>query len=250
MVAVVIIGAAVYFNLSSNAGLLQRISGNGKWFLPVLIVAALTESLNPCAYSVLLLTIAFLFSLGRERPHILKVGGVFILGIFLVYIGIGLGVLQALHLFNTPHFVAKLGAAIIIVLGVINLINVFFPAFPIKLNIPKSTHRKMAELMEKGSVPMAFLLGALVGLGEFPCTGGPYLVVLGLLHDNATRLAGLGYLLLFNVIFVVPLIIFLLIASEQSLLQKVQEWKRSETGNMRFWSGVIMVVLGLIIFAL
>ncbi len=250
VVAAVVIGAAIYFSSSSSAGFLWRISQNGKWFLPILVVAALTESLNPCAYSVLLLTIVFLFSLGRMRSDILKVGGVYILGIFLVYIGIGLGALQALHLFNTPHFMAKLGAAIIIVLGAINLINVFFPAFPIKLSIPKSAHHKIAELMEKGSVPMAFALGALVGLCEFPCTGGPYLVVLGLLHDNVTRAAGLAYLLLFNLIFIVPLAIFLLIASEQSLLQKVQEWKRSETGNMRFWSGVVMIVLGLIIFAL
>jgi cytochrome c biogenesis protein CcdA len=104
--------------------------------------------------------------------------------------------------------------------------------------------------MERGSIPTAFVLGALVGLSEFPCTGGPYIVVLGLLHDNSTRVLGLAYLLLFNVIFIVPLIVFLMIASEKSLLEKVQEWKRSETGNMRFWSGVVMVILGLIIFAL
>jgi cytochrome c-type biogenesis protein len=250
VVAAVLIGAAVYLNSPASAGFLWKISNNGKWFLPVLVVAALAESLNPCAYSVLLLTIAFLFGIGRTRAHILWAGGVYILGIFLVYIGIGLGVLQALHLFNTPHFMAKVGAALLLVLGSINLANSFFPKFPIKLSIPQSAHNKMAELMEKGSIPTAFVLGVLVGLCEFPCTGGPYLVVLGLLHDNATRLAGLAYLILFNLIFILPLVIFLLIASEQSLLEKVQEWKKSKTGNMRFWSGIVMVVLGIIIFFL
>jgi len=250
VVAVVVVGVGLYFGSSASAGILAKVSGNGKWFLPVLIIAALTESLNPCAYSVLLLTIAFLFSLGRLRPDILKVGGVYILGIFLVYIGIGLGVLQALQAFNTPHIVAKIGALLLLILGAINLINTFFPKFPLKLSIPKSAHGAMAKLMERGSIPTAFVLGALVGLSEFPCTGGPYIVVLGLLHDNSTRVLGLAYLLLFNVIFIVPLIVFLMIASEKSLLEKVQEWKRSETGNMRFWSGVVMVILGLIIFAL
>jgi len=249
-VAALVIGVGLYFNSEASAQLLWRISNNGKWFLPVLVVAALTESLNPCAFSVLLLTIAFLFGIGRMRSHILKVGGVYVLGIFLVYIGIGLGVLQALHIFNTPHFMAKVGAAILLVLGAISLINSFFPAFPIKLKIPQSAHRKIAVLMEKGSVPTGFALGVLVGLCEFPCTGGPYIVVLGLLHDQATRLAGLGYLLLFNVIFILPLVIFLFIASERSLLERIQAWKRSETGNMKFWSGVVMVLLGLIIFAL
>ena len=250
LVAAIIFGIGLYFNFSVGTGMFLVMSSGGRWFLPVLVVAALTESLNPCAYSVLLLTIAFLFGIGRTRAHILWAGGAFILGIFLVYIGIGLGVLQALQLFNTPHFMAKVGAVLLLALGSINLINSFFPKFPIKLNIPQSAHQRMAKLMEKGSVPTAFVLGALVGLGEFPCTGGPYLVVLGLLHDNATRLAGLAYLLLFNLIFVLPLVIFLLIASEQSLLEKVQEWKKSKTGNMRFWSGIVMVVLGVIIFLL
>ncbi len=250
VVAVVLIGAAVYLNSTASANFLWKISNNGRWFLPVLIVAALAESLNPCAYSVLLLTVAFLFGIGRSRAHILRAGGVYVLGIFLVYIGIGLGALQALHLFNTPHFMAKVGAIVILVLGAINLINSFFPKFPIKLGIPQSAHNKMAVLMEKGSIPTAFVLGVLVGLCEFPCTGGPYLVVLGLLHDNATRFAGLAYLVLFNLIFILPIVIFLLIASEQSLLEKVQEWKKSKTGNMRFWSGIVMVVLGMIILFL
>jgi len=249
-VAVIVIGVGLYLGSPAGASLISKISDNGKFFLPVLVSAALVESLNPCAYSVLLLTIAFLFSVGRVRSDILKVGAAYILAIFLVYIGIGLGALQALSVFNVPNFVAKIGAALIIFLGAINLINTFFPKFPIKLSIPKSAHKTMAGLMEKASLPTAFLLGALVGISEFPCTGGPYIVVLGMLHDKILHSVGLIYLLLFNIIFIVPLIVFLSIASERSLLEKVQAWKTSETGNMRFWSGVVMVILGIIILAL
>ncbi len=249
-VGTLVIGAGLYFGSPAGASLIAAISDHGKFFLPILVAAALTESLNPCAYSVLLLTIAFLFSLGRLRSDILRVGAVYILAIFLVYIGIGLGALQALSIFNVPHFVAKAGAIVIIILGAINLINTFFPKFPLKLSIPQSAHKAMAVLMEKASLPTAFALGALVGLSEFPCTGGPYIVVLGMLHDQALHSAGLMYLLLFNLIFVAPLIVFLAITSEKSLLEKVQEWKKSEISNMRFWSGVVMVVLGIIILAL
>jgi cytochrome c biogenesis protein CcdA len=248
-VGILLLAAGLYFNSPSSAQILSLISNNGKWFLPVLITAAITESLNPCAYSVLLLTIAFLFSLGRVRSDILKVGAMYILAIFFTYIAIGLGFLRALDVFNVPHFVSKIGAFLLLFLGAINLINTFFPKFPIKLSIPKGAHGAMAKLMEKASLPTAFALGALVGLSEFPCTGGPYIVVLGMLHDQALHVAGLAYLLLFNLIFIVPLIIFLGIASEQSLLAKVQEWKKTETGNMRFWSGVVMIVLGIIILA-
>lgn len=248
----IVLLALVAFFRFGNFGTqtLWNLSQGGKLMLPLVAIAALIDSINPCAFSILILTIAFLFSIGRLRTSILKVGSSYILGLFLVYIAIGLGILQALHLFNTPNFMAKAGASLLIALGVINLINEFFPAFPIKLRIPQAAHHKMAELMEKGSVPTAFLLGGLVGLCEFPCTGGPYLMVLGLLHDQATYLKGLGYLVFYNLIFVLPLVIILLIASDRALLEKVETWKKQEIKNMRFWSGVAMIILGFVIFLL
>jgi cytochrome c biogenesis protein CcdA len=158
------------------------LSGGGTWLLPLVGVAALIDSINPCAFGILILTIAFLFSVGQSRAGILKIGGTYILGIFTVYILIGLGILQVLHLFNTPHFMARVGAALLIAVGAIDLLGGYFPRFPIKLSIPQSAHGKIAELMNKASIPTAFFLGVLVGLCEFPCTGGPYLMVLGLLN--------------------------------------------------------------------
>jgi len=229
---------------------LWNLSNEGQWLLPLVGVAALIDSVNPCAFSILLLTIAFLLSIGKVRTSILQIGGFYILGIFAVYMLIGLGILQALHLFNTPHFMAKVGASFLLVLGAINLINEFFPSFPVKIRIPEVAHRKIAELMEKASLGTAFFLGALVALCEFPCTGGPYLMVLGLLHDQQTYMAGLGYLVLYNLIFILPLVVILLIASNGALLEKVRAWKKAENKNMRLWGGIAMILLGLFIFAL
>lgn len=249
--AALLIGSVILLktgNIGTTA--LWNLSGEGKWMLPLVGVSALIDSINPCAFGILLLTIAFLLSLQKTRSSILKIGSVYILGLVTVYILIGLGILQALHLFNTPHFMAKVGALLLIVLGGINLINEFFPSFPIKLRIPQAAHSKMATLINKASLPAVFLLGALVGLCEFPCTGGPYLMVLGLLHDQVTYLTGVGYLLLYNLIFILPLVIILFIASDKVLVEKVQVWKKSETKHMKLWGGVAMIVLGLLIFFL
>lgn len=245
------LGLVVFFK-SGGVGTeaLWKLSNGGTWLLPLVGVSALIDSINPCAFSILVLTIAFLFSIGRMRSKILLIGGVYILGIFLVYLFIGLGILQTLHLFNTPHFMAKVGAFLLMLFGAISLINEFFPAFPLKLRIPHAAHQKMAELMEKGSIPTAFLLGGLVGVCEFPCTGGPYLMVLGLLHDQATYLKGLGYLILYNLIFVLPLALILFIASNKGLLEKVQSWQREKRMFMRFGGGIAMIALGLLIFFL
>ncbi|HEU0204694.1 MAG TPA: cytochrome c biogenesis protein CcdA [Burkholderiaceae bacterium] len=246
-----LVGAVLFFKWGTGGtAALWSVSDQGAWLLPLVLVAALLDSVNPCAFSILLLTVAFLFSLGKLRASVLEVGAAYILGVFVVYMLIGLGLLQTLHIFQTPHFMAKLGALLLVGLGLINVTNHFVPAFPIKLRIPAAAHHRMATLMEKASLPSAFALGGLVGVCEFPCTGGPYLMVIGLLYDRATYGVGLGYLFLYNVIFVLPLSIILLIASDRALLARVEQWRSHNTGAMRLWGGNAMVLLGLVIFAL
>ena len=235
---------------SAGTAVLWSASDGGRWLLPLVGVAALIDSVNPCAFSILLLTVAFLLSIGKLRSKVLQIGGAYIAGLYAVYFLIGLGLLQALHIFDTPHFMGNLGAVLLVVLGLVNVTNEFVPAFPIKLAIPASAHHRMAVLMERASVPTAVVLGGLVGLCEFPCTGGPYLMVLGLLHDQATYFAGVGYLLMYNVIFVSPLVLILLVASNASLLGKVQQWQQERRGAMRLGGGGAMIALGLLIFAL
>src|SRR3990167_6946507 len=250
-IAILLIGGVLVFRSSSfGTDLLWKASEGGTWLVPLVGVSALIDSINPCAFSVLLLTIAFLFTLQGGRGKMLFLGSSYILGIFVAYMAIGLGILGTLHIFNTPHFMAKVGAGALTLFGVISVLGVVFPNFPVKLSIPQGAHRKIAELMKRGSFPMVFLLGALVGLCEFPCTGGPYLMVLGLLHDQATYITGVGYLLLYNLIFILPLVVILLIASDNALVEKVNRWKKSETKHMRIWGGIAMVVLGFVIFFL
>lgn len=232
------------------SAILWDLSRQGNWLLPLVAVTALIDSINPCAFSILLLTIAFLFSIGRTRSDILRIGSVYVLGIFIAYLLIGLGILQALHLFNTPHFMAKVGAVLLIALGLISVINEYIPAFPIKLRIPHAAHGAMSRLMERASMPTALALGALVGLCEFPCTGGPYLLVLGLLHDSRTYLSGLGYLVLYNAIFVLPLVIILLISSNEALVERVRAWQQGERTHMRLGGSIAMIALGIFILLL
>jgi len=73
-------------------------------------------------------------------------------------------------------------------------------------------------------------------------------MILGLLHDTSTYLRGVIYLVLYNLIFILPLVVILLIASNRALLDKVEAWQMEERKNMRLISGIIMILLGLLIF--
>src|SRR3989338_3797000 len=235
-------------SFSGLSSFLWNVSSGGVWLLPLVLFSAVLDSVHPCSLSILLITIAFLFSVQMTRKKILLIGGIYIAGIFTAYLLIGLGILKVLHLFNTPHFMGKLGATILIVFGVINLMNKFFPKFPVKLKIPSVSHTAMGRLMEKASFPAVFGLGLLVGICQFPCMGGPYLMVIGLLRDQVTYFMGFGYLVLYNLILALPLTVVLWIAADKTVVDKVQEWNRTNMSGVQFWAGLAMIVVGILIF--
>jgi len=242
-----ILGVIVLKFSPATSSLIWNASGGGVWLLPLVLISSLLDSVHPCSFSILLITIAFLFGLQMTREKILQIGGVYIAGIFASYLLVGLGLLKVLHLFNTPHFMGKLGASLLIIFGIINLINRFFPNMPIKLKMPSMVHGPMAKLLEKTSLAAAFGLGALVGICQFPCMGGPYLMVIGLLRDSQTYLAGFWYLLLYNLVLIVPLVLVLWFSADKSVVDKMQEWKRDNLPRVRLIAGVIMIILGTLI---
>lgn len=246
-----VVGALLLLKSSTgSASFIWSLSGGGTFLFPLVSLSALIDSINPCAFSVLLLTIAFLFSLGTMRAGIIKIGAAYVFGIFLSYLLIGLGILGTLHIFNTPHFMGKLGALILIVFGIINILGGLMPKFPIRLRIPHFAHNKMADLMRKSSLSAIIFLGMLVGLCEFPCTGGPYLMVLGLLRDSATYVKGLFYLIWYNLLFVLPLVAVLFVVSDQSVLDKLQAWKKTNLNKTKTIGGLIAIILGVLILVM
>ncbi len=248
IVVIAIVGIVILKNNSTTSSFLWSISNQGAWLLPLVLFSALLDSVHPCSFSILLITIAFLFGMQMTRKKILEIGGTYITGIFTAYLLIGLGILKVLHLFNTPHFMGKLGATLLIVFGVINLINEFFPSFPVRLKMPAVSHSTMARFMESTSIPAAFALGLLVGICQFPCMGGPYLMVIGLLRDRVTYFTGFGYLVLYNLILAIPLVAVLLIAADKSVVDQVQQWKKTNMHGVRLWAGTAMIIIGILIF--
>lgn len=248
IVLIAIIGIVILKNDPATSSIIWSLSKQGTWLLPLVLISALLDSVHPCSFSILLITIAFLFGIQMSRKKILQLGGTYIAGIFSAYFLIGLGILKVLHLFNTPHFMGKLGATLLITFGVLNLISRFFPAFPIKLKIPGIAHSSMGKLMDKASFPAVFGLGLLVGICQFPCMGGPYLMIIGLLKDQVTYVNGFNYLLLYNFILIIPLVAVLFISADKILVDKMQIWKRDNMNGLKLWTGIAMIIIGILIF--
>lgn len=212
--------------------------------LPAVVVTGLVDSVNPCAFAVILLLLAFLFTLRQSRARVLQLGAVYILMIFLVYFAIGLGLLQAVRFSDDPHFVARVGSWILIGLGVINLIEYVYPQFPIKLHMPKFAGAKTQELVGQASLPATLGAGFLVGLCTFPCSGGVYVSIITLLNAKTTMAWGVAYLGLYNLLFVLPLILILGVVGNRAAAKRWARWERLHARSIRLWYGLVMVALG------
>lgn len=238
-------GEALSAALESQGPLPVGLANLGQ-LLPAVIATGLIDSVNPCAFAVILLLLAFLFTIRESRKRILQLGFVYIGMIFLVYFAIGLGLLQAVRFSNDPHFVARAGSWILIGLGTINLIEYFFPRFPIKLHMPMIAGQKTNELLKRSTVPATIGVGALVGLCTFPCSGGVYVSIITLLNAKTTLGWGIGYLALYNVLFVLPLVVILIGAGNRLVAKRWARWERENSLRIRLWYGLIMVALGLV----
>ncbi len=215
--------------------------------LLLVIITGFLDGLNPCAFAVLLFFIAFLFTIKKLRTSIISMGILYIISIYFTYFMIGIGLWQAFVISNVPHLMAMVGSWLVIALGAINIIGYFFPKFPIKLNITIIKKEVLSKILEKATLLTSIIAGILVGLCTFPCSGGPYIAVLGLLSSKENFFNGLGYLLLYNLMFVVPLIIILIIASNPKLNEKLIVIQQKSKKVLKLFSGIIMILLGAII---
>ena len=89
-------------------------------------------------------------------------------------------------------------------------------------------------------------IGFVVSLFLLPCTSGPYIIILGLLSNVATKYVAFMLLLLYNFIFILPmLIITLAIYFGFTTTEKTEEWRRRKLKVLHLIAGLIILGLGI-----
>ena len=218
-------------------------------FFFLVVFNAFLAGVHPCTITVLLFFLAFLFTLRRSRTSILKVGAAYIIGIFLAYFGIGIGILRAVTFSSDPHFAAKIGAFLVLLLGIFNLVS-YYGKNTWSLGMPKSVKPTLVRLLERATIPTIFLVGLLVGICSFGCTAGIYLSIMSLLLVKTQYLQGIFYLFLYNFMFIVPLIIILIMAGNKKVVAKLEHLELTKGKRLKLISGIIMILLSLLIFGI
>ena len=218
--------------------------------LPLVITAGLIDGFNPCAFAVLLLFITFTMGMlqfqTNYRYGLMKVGSIYISGIFVTYVLIGIGFLTAISFFSTTHAVGKAAGFISMIFGVVVMKDFFIPGNSL-LAIPGSMHTSINNWIRRTTVPGVFGTGVLVGLCTVPCSGGIYLAVIGLLSLQSTLAQGILYLLLYNLMLIVPLVAVLLASSNRKVVDKMVAWQSRNKLRVRLLMGSFMVAMGFVI---
>ena len=96
--------------------------------------------------------------------------------------------------------------------------------------------------------PLLLVLGILAGLFGFSCTGGIYIGILGLIGRSLTLATGLSWLIVYNIVFVLPLVIVTLLFAFGISPDQAERWKTDNRRALRLLIGLIMTGLGAIIF--
>jgi cytochrome c biogenesis protein CcdA len=156
-----------------------------------------------------------------------------------------------LQQFNIAEPLGIAVGALIIVLGLVEIKDFWWYGHGFSLTIPASKIETIKKYTKNASIPGAIILGMFVAAVELPCTGGPYLAILLVLQTIGFNSQILGYLMLYNFIFILPLLTIVLLVYYGVSTEKVKEWKTSKRKWMRLLMGIVMIALGvlLILFA-
>lgn len=212
--------------------------------LSAVLVAGLLDGINPCAFAVLLFLIAFLFAIRKVRRDVLLVGGIFIAALYLAYFLIGVGLLAAVTIPGRPHLAGRAGAYLIIALGAMNILGALFPRFAIQRGMSAPSWEWIRSSIQKATLPSTAAAGFLVGLCTLPCSGGIYVATLGLLATQTTYLKGLGYIALYNVANVTPLLVILAGLGNRAASTRIAQWERTSSRRVKGIFGVVEILVG------
>jgi len=244
-----------YFFLGEDISVTGSVISNGGISLPTLpivLTTALVDSINPCAIGVLVLMIGTLLALSRNKHKMLVIGLIYIAAVYITYFLAGVGLLLFIQRFNLAEPIGIAVGSLVIILGLVEIKDFWWYGKGFTLAIPYKRSKQIEEKIKKLTIPGAIALGIFVAAVELPCTGGPYLAITTLLAKIGFDPTVISYLLLYNFIFVLPLLVILLLVYFGLSAKKVEGWRKKNRKWMRLITGLIMVGLGilLILFAM
>ncbi|MBI4952070.1 MAG: thioredoxin family protein [Myxococcales bacterium] len=219
------------------------------------LLIGLADGINPCAFYVLIVLLGILLHV-RSRARIALYGGIFVVMSGLVYflfMTVWLGLFQLVGV--SRYLTLGLGV-VLVAMGLVNLKELVWFKKGVSLMVPDKAKpglfRRMRGIASAASLPAAILgisaLAFVVNLVELGCTLGlpaVYTRILSLRHDLSPG-GRVGYLVLYNAAYVVPLA--LIVGIYAATLHRLTLGERAAK-ILKAVSGTLLLLFGVLFIA-
>jgi cytochrome c biogenesis protein CcdA len=227
------------------------------------LIAGLIDGLNPCAFATIIFLVSYLAFLGKASKEILTYGIIFTLGVFIAYILTGMGLMAGLRTLSGFPLITK-GIYLVIgifafVLGILSFYD--YIQFrrghmeKMKLQLPMALKKKIHGIIRiqtrssKAGFIGTFVLGFVIAITEVVCTGQVYLPTIGyIMTIPKLRINAFSYLVLYNVMFIIPLVGIFVAAFFGVTSEKMAVVTKKHTGTVKLLTGVLFIGLAAFIF--
>ncbi|MCK5245732.1 hypothetical protein KAR02_02465, partial [Candidatus Bipolaricaulota bacterium] len=188
-----------------------------------------------------------------KKGLVLKAGLAFTAAVYITYFLLGITAykLTAFASVQKPFIIAV--SCLAVLLGLWNMKDFFAYGKWFSIEVPKRWRPTVKRLTTSVvSIPGAFFVGILDSLFLLPCSSGPYLAIMALLHMNlpnsssgTTDSVAILYLLLYNLIFILPLLIITFaVHFGYTTTARAERWRSARLGKLHLASGILMFLLG------
>ena len=263
-------GAAAGAASVPQIDLVKRFQG----FTPLAIIAVgLIDGVNPCAVTVIVFFISFLSFQGYRKREIALIGLIFIASVYLTYVLIGFGIFQSLYQLRGFWLLTRI---INITVGSISILFSIYALYDfvqyrktkttddLLLSLPASIKNQIHKVIGShyrvrtkpgesglkkhmfGLAASALVTGFLVSVLEAVCVAKIYLpTIIFVLKTTSFKLKALVYLLVYNLLFVLPLIVIFIFALAGTTSERFSAILKGHLGMLKIIMGAMFLVLGI-----
>ncbi len=216
-------------------------------FFGIMLPAALADSINPCAFAVILLLLTSILSKEDNRKKALLAWLSFSVAVFISYFAMGVGLYRALSTSISLSVIKWIVVGLWSVVALANFKDYFWYGKWFVMEVPFARRPAMQKVIKKVVSPWgAFVVGFLISLFLLPCTSGPYFTVLWYLasEDQVSRNWAYLYLVVYNLIFVLPMLtITFLVSMGYASAEKLAKYKNEKKKQIHLIVGLLMAIL-------
>ena len=221
--------------------------------LPVLtLIIAGMDSFNPCAFFVLLTLLGLLVH-AQSRKKMLLIGAIFVFFSGVIYFLFMAAWLNLFLVMGQVAVITTIAGVVSLVIAGINIKDFFLFKQGVSLTIPDSAKPRLFDRMRKllrSTSLVSIMIGAIVlaiaaNFYELLCTAGfPMVFTRILTLNNLSTTTYYLYLVLYNIVYVIPMLIIVLGFTSTLGRRQLTEWQGRV---LKLISGFMMLGLGAIL---